>query len=89
MIYLNDLKKKKLFFKMTTFDLAFLGVLLVVFVIYSTKILSIKPLLFPLVYFILTFRFLENEENLWNHVSKFFDYLINSQQVYYWRRDDD
>jgi hypothetical protein len=88
MIYLSDLKRKKLFFKMTVFDLVFLGCLVALFIIYSSKIVSIKPLIFPASYFVLKFRFLEGDQNLWNYISRIFDFLINSQQTFYWESDE-
>jgi hypothetical protein len=86
-IYPNDLNEKKLFLKLTIYDLIVAGFLIVFFVIYASRILSIIPLVVPLTFCVFKVRMLEHDTNLWQHILKVFNFFIKSQQEYYWGKN--
>lgn len=85
-IYPNNLKEKKMFLFLVTKDLAILGILLIVTVYYSSRIISLWPMAAPLIFGVVKVRFLEHNANLWEYLVKCFNYLLNEQQEYFWRR---
>jgi len=86
-IYPNDLNERKLFLKLTVYDLIVAGILIVFFVIYASRVFSIIPLLVPFTFCVLKVRVLEHNTNLWQHILKVFNFLIKSQQEYYWGKN--
>lgn len=89
-IYPGNLKEKKTFMGLSVGDLAVSGTLGIVFVIYATQNFSLVPLIVPITYIILKVRILEDGTNLLDQIFKAFNYIISSQQVYFWgeRRND-
>jgi hypothetical protein len=88
-IYLNDLKRNKLFFKLNVYELIISGILLVTFIIYSANILNLKPLIFPLSYITFTVRLFEDDTNLFFHLKKVISYFVAKQQTFFWGSIDD
>lgn len=85
-VYPGNLKEKKTMLYMTVVDLIVTGILTISFVIYSAENLSLVPLVIPITYAILKIRVLENGINLWFQIVIMFNYLVNSQQTYFWGR---
>jgi hypothetical protein len=86
-IYPSNLNEKKLFMKFGIYDLIIFGFLVVVFVIYSSKVFSTMPLVIPITFGVLRVRVLEYNTNLWQHIVKVFNFLVKSQQEYYWNKN--
>lgn len=85
-IYPGNLKEKKQFLYLTVSDLAIGSFLSVVFVVYSIENFSFTLLAVPILFFIFKMRILENSSNLWEEIFKAFNYLVDSQQKYFWGR---
>ncbi len=83
-IYPGNLKEKKTFMCLDVFELAIVGVLTVIFIIYSAENLTLIPLIVPITYLILSIRILDNNSNLLEQLLKVFNYLLNMQQVFRW-----
>jgi type IV secretory pathway VirB3-like protein len=89
-IYPGNLKERKTFMGLTVTDLAISGTLVIVFIIYATENWSLIPLIIPITYIILKVRILDDGTNLLDQIFKAFNYIVSSQQVYFWgeRRDE-
>lgn len=83
-IYPGNLKEKKIFAGLTVIDIAIMGGLSIICIITATENLSFIPLMIPITYLLLRIRILEDGSNLLSQILKAFDYLVNSQQVYFW-----
>ncbi len=83
-IYPGNFKDPKMFLRFRIFDLIGLFVLIIICVVYSAQNYSFVPMIFPSLFFILKVRFLEDGSNIWEKILDVFNYLVNSQQVYYW-----
>lgn len=66
------------------FDLAIAGVLAITCTIYGVKTFNFFPIAIPISFIILKVRFLDDGSNLWEKLLDAFNYLVNSQQVYFW-----
>lgn len=85
-IYPGNLKEKKQFLYLTVSDFAIGSFLSVVFVVYSIENFRFTLLAVPILFFIFKMRILENSSNLWEEIFKAFNYLVDSQQKYFWGR---
>lgn len=85
-IYPGNLKEKKQFLYLTVSDFAIGSLLSVVFVVYSIENFRFTLLAVPVLFFIFKMRILENSSNLWEEIFKAFNYLVDSQQKYFWGR---
>ncbi|AGK96613.1 hypothetical protein [Clostridium pasteurianum] len=85
-IYPGNLKEKKQFLYLTVSDFAIGSLLSVVFVVYSIENFRFTLLAVPILFFIFKMRILENSSNLWEEIFKAFNYLVDSQQKYFWGR---
>jgi len=83
-IYPGNLKEKKTFMCLDVLELAIVGGLTVIFIIYSAENLTLIPLIVPITYLILSIRILDNNSNLLEQLLKVFNYLLNMQQVFRW-----
>ena len=83
-IYPGNLKETKTFMNLSIVELAVSAILLMVFIAYSVQNRSLIPLCFPISFIILNVRILDNGSNLWEQIVKIFDYLLNSQQTFFW-----
>ena len=83
-IYPGNFKEQKTFMFLRVFDLVLAAALIVISVIYAAKNFSLIPLIFPAMFIILKIRFLEDGSNIWEKLLDAFNYLVNSQQVYFW-----
>lgn len=83
-IYPGNLKERKIFLCLSINDLIISGILLIIFAIYAAKNYSLIPLIIPVAFIILKIRILENNSNLWEQILCIFDYIVNSQQVFFW-----
>ena len=83
-IYPGNLKERKIFLCLSINDLIISGILLIIFAIYAAKNYSLIPLIVPVAFIILKIRILENNSNLWEQILCIFDYIVNSQQVFFW-----
>jgi type IV secretory pathway VirB3-like protein len=85
-IYPGNLKEKKQFLYLTVSDFAIGSLLSVVFVVYSIENFRFTLIAVPILFFIFKMRILENSSNLWEEIFKAFNYLVDSQQKYFWGR---
>lgn len=83
-IYPGNLKERKIFLCLSINDLIISGILLIIFAIYAAKNYSLIPMIIPVAFIILKIRILENNSNLWEQILCIFDYIVNSQQVFFW-----
>lgn len=83
-IYPGNFKEAKTILFFRVYDLVAAGTLTCLSIIYAMQNLSIVPLIFPLIFIILKIRILEDGSNLWEKLLDVFNYLVNSQQVYFW-----
>lgn len=83
-IYPGNFKEPKNILFLRIYDLVIAGILVCGSVIYSMKNFSFTPMIFPIGFIILKIRFLEDGSNIWEKLLDFANYLINSQQVYFW-----
>ena len=83
-IYPGNLKERKIFLCLSINDLIISGILLIIFAIYAAKNYSLIPMIVPVAFIILKIRILENSSNLWEQILCIFDYIVNSQQVFFW-----
>lgn len=83
-IYPGNLKERKIFLCLSINDLIISGILLIIFAIYAAKNYSLIPMIVPVAFIILKIRILENNSNLWEQILCIFDYIVNSQQVFFW-----
>lgn len=83
-IYPGNLKEKKTFMYLDVLELAIVGALTVIAILYSAENLTLIPLIIPVAYLILSLRILNNNSNLLEQLLKGFNYLLNMQQVFMW-----
>lgn len=83
-IYPGNLREKKVFLYLSVIDLAIAGLLVIVFTVNAAKNWSFIPLIIPVTFIIIKIRILENSSNLWEQLLNIFDYVVNSQQTFYW-----
>lgn len=83
-IYPGNFKEPKTIFFLRIYDLAVAGTLSCISIIYSMTNFSITPMIFPVIFIVLKIRFLEDGSNIWEKLLNFANYLVNSQQVYFW-----
>ncbi|MDF2677957.1 MAG: hypothetical protein K0Q97_2293 [Bacillota bacterium] len=88
-IYPGNLKEKKTFLCLTVSDLAIGGFLAVIFIVYSIENLSFTLLAVPILFFISRVRILDNSSNLWEEIFKAFNYIVDSQQCYFWGKREE
>lgn len=68
------------------FDLAAAAGLVITCTIYAVKSLNFLPIAIPFTFIVLKIRFLDDGSNLWEKLLDAFNYLVNSQQIYFWGR---
>ena len=83
-IYPGNFKEPKTICFLKVYDLIITGALSCGCVIYAIKNLSILPVVFPAVFFIMKVKFLEDGSNLWDKLLDVANYLVSSQQIYFW-----
>lgn len=83
-IYPGNFKEAKTILFFRVYDLAITFALTCLSIIYAMQNFSIVPLIFPVTFVILKIRILEDGSNLWDKLLDVFNYLVNSQQVYFW-----
>ncbi|MCB2295445.1 hypothetical protein LGK95_18340 [Clostridium algoriphilum] len=83
-IYPGNLKEKKTFMYLDVLELAIVGGLTVISILYSAENITLLPLIIPITYFIISLRILDNNSNLLEQLLKGFNYLLNIQQLYRW-----
>lgn len=83
-IYPGNLKEKKTFMYLDVLELAIVGGLTVISILYSAENFTLIPLIVPVIYLVLSLRILNNNSNLLEQLLKGFNYLLNMQQVFMW-----
>lgn len=83
-LYPPRLKDPKLLFLFTVKDIAILTILIMIFSSVAVKMLSLLPLMIPIIYAILFVRILENKENVIILLIRCFKYFLSTQQTYFW-----
>lgn len=83
-IYPGNFKEAKTFLFFKIYDLVTAGTLTCFSIIYAMQNYSFIPLIFPAVFIILKIRLLEDGSNMWEKLLDVFNYLVNSQQLYFW-----
>lgn len=89
-IYPGNFKEEKTFLFFKIYDLAAAFAVTCISIIYAMQNYSIVPLVFPSIFVVLKIRILEDGSNIWEKLLDAFNYLVISQQVYFWgiRRKD-
>lgn len=83
-IYPGNLKEKKTLWYMRAVDLLIFGFLVAFSVVYTAQNYSFVPLVFPATFLILKIRILDDGSNIWEKLIDAANYLVFSQQTFFW-----